>query len=419
MLEANRLILDTLEARVEGELIDSHVDGRVVIEAGRAARALARCAARRSSAPAPGSSTLTSGPYTAIGEDCVDRARRGRALDPAGRLLGRRPRRAHGVLAAGAQRPRRPRRAPAARLPLHGRRQLRDRDPLAVRLLVTGAGGMLGQRVVAEARARWATTSSAPTSPELDLTDAQAAFDRIGDAWTPTRSSTAPPTPTSTAPSRPRTWRCAVNADGGRQRRRRGGAPRRVRSSHVSTDYVFAGDRADEPALRGVRPSRAAHRLRPHEARRRACRRSRSAPRTRSPAPPGCSAPAGANFVDTMLRPGRGARRGRRSSPTRSAARPGPGTWRRALLEVAERRAHAASTTWPAAARARWNELAVEVFDRAGVDCRVVPTTTDAFDRPAPRPAWSVLGTEARRPMLLPPWQEGLRRLPLRERVAA
>ena len=39
MLEANRLILDNLVERVEGELIDSQVDGRVVIEARRAAGA--------------------------------------------------------------------------------------------------------------------------------------------------------------------------------------------------------------------------------------------------------------------------------------------------------------------------------------------------------------------------------------------
>src|SRR6202050_5202437 len=34
MLAANRLVLDTIESRMEGELIDSQVDGRVVIEAG-------------------------------------------------------------------------------------------------------------------------------------------------------------------------------------------------------------------------------------------------------------------------------------------------------------------------------------------------------------------------------------------------
>src|SRR4029077_1205827 len=34
MLEANRLILDNVEPRMEGELVDSRVDGRVVVEAG-------------------------------------------------------------------------------------------------------------------------------------------------------------------------------------------------------------------------------------------------------------------------------------------------------------------------------------------------------------------------------------------------
>src|SRR5687768_10628580 len=34
MLEANRLILETVERRVEGELVDSQCDGRVVVEAG-------------------------------------------------------------------------------------------------------------------------------------------------------------------------------------------------------------------------------------------------------------------------------------------------------------------------------------------------------------------------------------------------
>ena len=34
MLAANRLVLDTIETRVEGELIESQVDGRVVIEPG-------------------------------------------------------------------------------------------------------------------------------------------------------------------------------------------------------------------------------------------------------------------------------------------------------------------------------------------------------------------------------------------------
>ena len=69
MLAANRLVLDTIEGRVEGELIDSQVDGRVVIEAG--AR-LKRCTVR-GPAIIGTEAELTDcyiGPYTSIGEGC-------------------------------------------------------------------------------------------------------------------------------------------------------------------------------------------------------------------------------------------------------------------------------------------------------------------------------------------------------------
>ncbi len=120
MLEANRLILDNLIERHDGELIDSQVDGRVVIEAG--AR-LERTTVRGPAVIGAGARLRDCyiGPYTAIGGELRDLGRRGRALDPAGRLLGVRPGRAHGVLAAGAQRDRAPLRRPAARVPVHGR----------------------------------------------------------------------------------------------------------------------------------------------------------------------------------------------------------------------------------------------------------------------------------------------------------
>jgi glucose-1-phosphate thymidylyltransferase len=69
MLAANRLVLDTIAARVEGELVDSQVDGRVVIEAG--AR-LERSTVRGPAIIGTGA-RLTDcyiGPYTAIGERC-------------------------------------------------------------------------------------------------------------------------------------------------------------------------------------------------------------------------------------------------------------------------------------------------------------------------------------------------------------
>src|SRR5215208_3672948 len=68
MLEANRLILDDLEERIDGELVDSRVEGRVVIEKG--AR-LERTTVRGPAVIGRGS-TITDayiGPYTAIGDD--------------------------------------------------------------------------------------------------------------------------------------------------------------------------------------------------------------------------------------------------------------------------------------------------------------------------------------------------------------
>ena len=69
MLAANRLVLDTIESRLEGELVDSQVDGRVVIEAG--AR-LERSTVRGPAIIGAGArlSDCYIGPYTAIGEGC-------------------------------------------------------------------------------------------------------------------------------------------------------------------------------------------------------------------------------------------------------------------------------------------------------------------------------------------------------------
>jgi glucose-1-phosphate thymidylyltransferase len=70
MLAANRLVLDTIEGRLEGTLVDSQVDGRVVIEAG--AR-LERCAVRGPAIIGAGAELVDCyvGPYTAIGEGCL------------------------------------------------------------------------------------------------------------------------------------------------------------------------------------------------------------------------------------------------------------------------------------------------------------------------------------------------------------
>ncbi len=70
MLEANRLVLENVAPRVEGELIDSQVDGRVVVEPG--AR-LVRSTVRGPAIIGAGAQLTDCyvGPYTAIAEGCT------------------------------------------------------------------------------------------------------------------------------------------------------------------------------------------------------------------------------------------------------------------------------------------------------------------------------------------------------------
>jgi glucose-1-phosphate thymidylyltransferase len=70
MLEANRLILDTVERRIDGDLHDTKVDGRVVVEAG--AR-LERASVRGPAIIGAGAIVRDAyiGPYTAVGRHCV------------------------------------------------------------------------------------------------------------------------------------------------------------------------------------------------------------------------------------------------------------------------------------------------------------------------------------------------------------
>ena len=65
-----------------------------------------------------------------------------------------------------------------------------------------------------------------------------------------------------------------------------------------------------------------------------------------------------------------------------------------------------------------WYEFALEIFSRAGVECRVMSCTTDELQRPAPRPPYSVLDTERGEAIRLPEWEVGLAEY-LLERVAA
>jgi dTDP-4-dehydrorhamnose reductase len=78
-----------------------------------------------------------------------------------------------------------------------------------------------------------------------------------------------------------------------------------------------------------------------------------------------------------------------------------------ALVEIAEQ--HLTGVLHVAGGgRCSWHELAQAAFDEAGVGCTANPVTTAEFPRPAPRPAWSVLRSTRPDAPVLPSWREGL-----------
>jgi dTDP-4-dehydrorhamnose reductase len=79
-----------------------------------------------------------------------------------------------------------------------------------------------------------------------------------------------------------------------------------------------------------------------------------------------------------------------------------------ALIALAERRRHGIFHVAGAGA-CSWYELAREIVGLSGLDCVVERSTTAEQRRPAPRPAYSVLGSERRgEAPELPEWRRGL-----------
>jgi dTDP-4-dehydrorhamnose reductase len=114
----------------------------------------------------------------------------------------------------------------------------------------------------------------------------------------------------------------------------------------------------------------------------------------------------GSNFVETMLRLGAMQSevtvvRDQVGSPTY--------TWHLAygivrLIEGVEFGIHHMA----AAGECSWYEFAREIFELAKVDCKVLSVTTEEFGRPAARPPYSALTSQREHPIRLPSWQDGL-----------
>jgi dTDP-4-dehydrorhamnose reductase len=61
-----------------------------------------------------------------------------------------------------------------------------------------------------------------------------------------------------------------------------------------------------------------------------------------------------------------------------------------------------------AAGACSWYEFAREIFEQAKVECKVMSATTEMLGRPAPRPPYSALTSQREHAIELPSWQDGL-----------
>jgi len=273
-----------------------------------------------------------------------------------------------------------------------------------VRWLVTGAAGMLGTDLVGALEGRDVT---ALRRADLDVTDAAAVAGAVAGhdvvvncaAWTAVDDAE-----THEAEA------LKVNRDGPRVLAR-ACADAGARLVHFSTDYVFDGS-ATTPYAEDAP-------LAPRSAYGRTKAAGETAVREELPDAHWLVRVAwlygehGPNFVRTMARLER-----ERETVDVVDDQHGQPTWTRdvaaQVLALVDAGAPAGTYHATSTGATTWWGLARAVFAGVGADPeRVRRTTSDAFVRPAPRPAYSVLGHDAWAAVglpLLPPWDESLSR---------
>jgi dTDP-4-dehydrorhamnose reductase len=248
--------------------------------------------------------------------------------------------------------------------------------------------------------------------PELDITDARAVdalLDELGEASTLDGIvNCAAWTDVDGAEAQPDAAR-AVNADGAGVLAR-AAAVRGMPLLHISTDYVFDG----APPLDGdgrPRPYLESDPTGPRSVYGRTKLEGEQQVLAASPAHTVVRTAwlyglDGANFPATMLRLA-----GEREAVQVVTDQVGSPTWSGhlapAILGLLERGVSGLFHL-TGGGHVSWCGFAEEIFRQAEVDCRVEPTTSEEFVRPAPRPAWSALESGRDDVLPLPPWQDGL-----------
>jgi dTDP-4-dehydrorhamnose reductase len=269
-----------------------------------------------------------------------------------------------------------------------------------LKVLVTGAAGMLG-RDVAIAAANAGHDVAALEHTDLDVTDANAVQARLQTERPGVVINCAAYTDVDGAEDH-EDEAMAVNGIGAGQV---AGLAAEVGASivYVSSDYVFDGSKGAPYVETDQTAPLSAYgrgKLAGEEATRAANKRHfvvRSA---------WLFGTGGHNFVETMLRLAGDhgevlVVRDQVGSPTY--------TWHLAygivrLIEGIEFGIHHMA----AAGQCSWYEFAREIFEQAKVECKVLSITTEEFGRPAPRPPFSVLTSQREHAIRLPTWQDGL-----------
>jgi dTDP-4-dehydrorhamnose reductase len=269
-----------------------------------------------------------------------------------------------------------------------------------MRLLVTGAAGMLGRDVAAAAEAAGHDVI-ALTRRDLDLTHPSLVRAAVQSARPDSVVNCAGWTDVDGAEAAEEQATRVNGAGAGAVAAAAAGVG--AHTVQVSSDYVFEGTASEPYTETSPTGPRSAYGRSKLAGERAVAEASPLAAIVRSSWLFGVH---GHNFVATMLRLAR--ERDAVSVVDDQVGCPTfTGHLAGALVEVAGRRLtgvlHVAGT-----GSCSWCELARATFELAGADCRVEPVGTAEVRRPAPRPAWSVLCSTRPDAPRLPTWRDGL-----------
>jgi dTDP-4-dehydrorhamnose reductase len=293
----------------------------------------------------------------------------------------------------------------------------------ALSWLVTGARGQLGTDLQLALAERAGDSVTALGRDELDLTDEGGARARVREWLAVARERGDRPVLVNAAAY---TAVDAAEDDEATAELVNGRAPRWLaeemagsgRLVHVSTDYVFDGAAATPYRVDAPIAPRSAYGRTKAAGERAVVAAGGDATIVRTAWVYGRH---GGNFVRTMLRLEK-----ERDTVSVVDDQVGSPTWSAhlaaGLIELGARPDPAPPVLhYTNAGEVSWFGFARAVFEEAGADPdRVLPTTTEAFPRPAPRPAYSVLDLSPWTAAGLtppPPWRDALR-LAMREGLA-